>query len=131
MVAWYVKSASYVHVEVALGEVAIADSLHNLQLILGFLERFIPVRCTHMTLNDLFYTHAQLKVALVVFLAELFYWLEVNPVPSVRDVTKVPYYLTDPDSENSTLLEYVHFIGCNFMSISGLTSVYFSCILLY
>ena len=66
-----------------------ADALFNIQLILEFCFEQLPLRNTHLSLNDLFYGNALLKPNLLAFYAELFRYLEVQPLASVQDITKL------------------------------------------
>ena len=58
--------------------VGIGDSLHNLQLLIEFCAaQHLPERVLHLTINDLFHSHHDLKPNLLVFLAEMFHQFEV------------------------------------------------------
>ena len=80
-------------VEIALhSSVGIGDSLHNLQLVIEFCTQRVPERLLHLTLNDLFHTHHDLKPNLLVFLAEMFYQFEtVKPECVTGDGTYRSY----------------------------------------
>ena len=91
VVSYVITLSCGVFVDVALeGQVGIADSLYNIQLILDFCGYQLPVRIAHLGTNDFFYMPEELKPALLVTLAEIFYWFEVQHAPCVRDVSK-PY----------------------------------------
>ena len=59
--------------EIALHKsVGVGDSLHNLHLVMEFCQQHLPEHVLHLTLNDLFHMHHDLKPNLLVFLAEIF-----------------------------------------------------------
>ena len=66
----------------------VADSLYNLQLITDFCTTQLPVKVTHLSVNDLFYTASDLKPNFLAFLGDLFYYMEVEPAACVRDTSK-------------------------------------------
>ena len=78
----------------AKGDLGIADSLYNVQLVCDFCEQHIPGSLA-LTLNDLFYTHNQLRFCLLAFVAELFNKFEVHRLPIARDSSK-PYRIVHP-----------------------------------
>ena len=61
-----------------------ADAMFNIQLILEFCCESLPLKTAHLSLNDLFYTNPVLKPNLLVFIAELFYYFEIDRVHCVR-----------------------------------------------
>ena len=71
--------------DLALKElVGIADSLYNLQEVIKFCKAYLPSRCLHMTLDDLFYTNENLKPNILTFVAELFFMFEITKADCVR-----------------------------------------------
>uniref|UniRef100_A0A8C2IJD4 Calmodulin regulated spectrin-associated protein family, member 2a n=1 Tax=Cyprinus carpio TaxID=7962 RepID=A0A8C2IJD4_CYPCA len=81
----------------------LADSLHNLQLILDFCKEHLN-HCCHFNLEDMRYAHSSIKNNYLVFMAELFWWFEVvkppfvqpqvleteAPAPSLKNLPSVP-----------------------------------------
>uniref|UniRef100_A0A9J8CTP2 Calmodulin regulated spectrin-associated protein family, member 2a n=1 Tax=Cyprinus carpio carpio TaxID=630221 RepID=A0A9J8CTP2_CYPCA len=61
----------------------LADSLHNLQLILDFCKEHLN-HCCHFNLEDMRYAHSSIKNNYLVFMAELFWWFEVVKPPFVQ-----------------------------------------------
>ena len=61
-----------------------ADAMFNIQLILEFCQEHVPIKTHHLSLNDLFYTRDALKINLLEFLAELFYYFEIQPISCVQ-----------------------------------------------
>uniref|UniRef100_A0A8C1ZUG1 Calmodulin regulated spectrin-associated protein family, member 2a n=1 Tax=Cyprinus carpio TaxID=7962 RepID=A0A8C1ZUG1_CYPCA len=61
----------------------LADSLHNLQLILNFCKEHLN-HCCHFNLEDMRYAHSSIKNNYLVFMAELFWWFEVVKPPFVQ-----------------------------------------------
>nr|XP_055073771.1 calmodulin-regulated spectrin-associated protein 2a isoform X1 [Misgurnus anguillicaudatus] len=82
---------------------SLADSLYNLQLIQDFCRENFN-RCCHFSLEDMLYAHSSIKNNYLVFMAELFWWLEVvkpsfvqaqvldteAPAPTLKNLPSVP-----------------------------------------
>lgn len=64
--------------------VGIADSLYNLRLVRDFCDHHIPGKIFHLTYEDFLYMHNNLLQNVQVFLAELFYWFEVQKLDCVN-----------------------------------------------
>ncbi|ESO99189.1 hypothetical protein LOTGIDRAFT_142008 [Lottia gigantea] len=64
--------------------VGIADSLYNLRLVRTFCEKHLPSKCFHFTYEDLLYSTNKMRENIIVLLAELFYWFELNPASCVQ-----------------------------------------------
>ncbi|XP_067829185.1 calmodulin-regulated spectrin-associated protein 3 [Heptranchias perlo] len=62
---------------------SVADSLYNLQLILEFTQEYLG-NCCHLGLEDMLYTPPVLKINILTFVAELFWWFEVLKPEFVR-----------------------------------------------
>ncbi|CAL1541905.1 unnamed protein product [Lymnaea stagnalis] len=56
--------------------IGIADSLYNLRQIGEFCRNHLPWKCFMVTYEDLLYTHEVMKVNILTFLADLFYYFE-------------------------------------------------------
>ncbi|XP_061178757.1 calmodulin-regulated spectrin-associated protein 1-B-like isoform X1 [Saccostrea echinata] len=65
--------------------VGIADSLYNLRLVKEFCDNYIPGKVFHLTYEDFLYMHNNLRGNVEVFLAELFYWFELQKLDCVQD----------------------------------------------
>mgnify|MGYP005954131905 CR=1 FL=1 len=63
--------------------VGIADSLYNLRLVKEFCDNYIPGKAFHLTYEDFLYMHNNLRQNVEVFLAELFYWFEIQKLDCV------------------------------------------------
>ncbi|KAI0217425.1 Calmodulin-regulated spectrin-associated protein 1 [Lamellibrachia satsuma] len=80
----------------------IADSLYNLQLVMLFAKQHLPLPCLHMTLNDIFYAPANLKIHMLTFVAELFHSSQIDPIkcvhrnPVVRHDPGAADFMTEP-----------------------------------
>ncbi|KAJ8321922.1 hypothetical protein KUTeg_000393 [Tegillarca granosa] len=68
--------------------IGIADSLHNLRLVRSFCNKHIPVKCFHLSYEDLLYTHNDLKQNIYVMISELFYWFELKKADCVLDAQR-------------------------------------------
>ncbi|CAL8281624.1 unnamed protein product [Lota lota] len=97
---------------------SLADSLYNLQLVQDFCRDNLN-HCCHFSLEDMLYTHASIKSNYLVFMAELFWWVEVvkpsfvqprvfdpqagEPVPASRSMVPVssPVKQSDADRPHS------------------------------
>ncbi|XP_072925123.1 calmodulin-regulated spectrin-associated protein 3 isoform X2 [Hemitrygon akajei] len=55
---------------------SVADSLYNLQLIVDFTQEYLG-SCFHLALEDMLYTPPLLKINILTFVAELFWWFEI------------------------------------------------------
>ncbi|XP_067877215.1 calmodulin-regulated spectrin-associated protein 3 isoform X2 [Heterodontus francisci] len=62
---------------------SVADSLYNLQLIVDFTQVYLG-NCCHLGLEDMLYTPPVLKINILTFVAELFWWFEVLKPEFVR-----------------------------------------------
>ncbi|XP_078091032.1 calmodulin-regulated spectrin-associated protein 3 [Mustelus asterias] len=62
---------------------SVADSLYNLQLIVEFTQKYLG-NCCHLGLEDMLYTPPVLKINILTFVAELFWWFEVLKPEFVR-----------------------------------------------
>ncbi|XP_072420305.1 calmodulin-regulated spectrin-associated protein 3 isoform X3 [Chiloscyllium punctatum] len=62
---------------------SVADSLYNLQLIVEFTQEYLG-NCCHLGLEDMLYTPPVLKINILTFVAELFWWFEVLKPEFVR-----------------------------------------------
>ncbi|XP_038641001.1 calmodulin-regulated spectrin-associated protein 2 isoform X1 [Scyliorhinus canicula] len=62
---------------------SVADSLYNLQLIVEFTQEYLG-NCCHLGLEDMLYTPPVLKINILTFVAELFWWFEVLKPAFVR-----------------------------------------------
>ncbi|KAJ8321917.1 hypothetical protein KUTeg_000388 [Tegillarca granosa] len=69
-------------------DIGIADSLHNLRLVRSFCNKHIPVKCFHLSYEDLLYTHNDLKQNIYVMISELFYWFELKKADCVLDAQR-------------------------------------------
>ncbi|XP_064597596.1 LOW QUALITY PROTEIN: calmodulin-regulated spectrin-associated protein 1-like [Liolophura sinensis] len=65
----------------------IADSLFNLRLVRNFCERHLPAKIFHFEYVDLLYCHESLRQNVTAFLAELFYWFEIEKADCVTQGT--------------------------------------------
>jgi len=68
--------------------ISIADSLYNIDLVRLFCQHYLPEKCFHLTVNDIFHCVGDLKVSFIVLIAELFNWLEVKKISVCSDVRK-------------------------------------------
>jgi hypothetical protein len=68
--------------------VGIGDSLFNLGFSKLFCQRYLPEKCDHLSINDLFHSAADLKPSFIVLLAELFNCLEVRKISVSTNVKK-------------------------------------------
>lgn len=62
---------------------SVADSLYNLQLVVDFTQEYLG-NCCHLGLEDMLYTPPLLKINILVFVAELFWWFEILKPGFVR-----------------------------------------------
>ncbi|XP_025830608.1 patronin isoform X4 [Agrilus planipennis] len=62
----------------------VSESLHNIGLVQSFCQRCLPASIFHMVPEDVTYMRGSMKQNLVVFLADLFNLLEINPAKCVR-----------------------------------------------
>ncbi|XP_069783320.1 calmodulin-regulated spectrin-associated protein 3 isoform X2 [Narcine bancroftii] len=62
---------------------SVADSLYNLQLIVEFTQEYLG-SCYHLGLEDMLYTPPVLKINILTFVAELFWWFEILKPEFVR-----------------------------------------------
>ncbi|XP_078285466.1 calmodulin-regulated spectrin-associated protein 3 isoform X3 [Rhinoraja longicauda] len=62
---------------------SVADSLYNLQLVVDFTQEYLG-SCCHLGLEDMLYTPPLLKINILVFVAELFWWFEILKPEFVR-----------------------------------------------
>ncbi|XP_051897783.1 calmodulin-regulated spectrin-associated protein 3 isoform X2 [Pristis pectinata] len=62
---------------------SVADSLYNLQLIVDFTQEYLG-SCCHLGLEDMLYTPPVLKINILTFVAELFWWFEILKPEFVR-----------------------------------------------
>uniref|UniRef100_UPI00398F73E7 calmodulin-regulated spectrin-associated protein 2 isoform X2 n=1 Tax=Pristiophorus japonicus TaxID=55135 RepID=UPI00398F73E7 len=62
---------------------SVADSLYNLQLIVEFTQEYLG-NCCPLGLEDMLYTPPVLKINILTFVAELFWWFEVLKPEFVR-----------------------------------------------
>ncbi|XP_078387595.1 calmodulin-regulated spectrin-associated protein 3 isoform X1 [Cetorhinus maximus] len=62
---------------------SVADSLYNLQLIVEFTQEYLG-NCCHLGLEDMLYSPPVLKINILTFVAELFWWFEVLKPEFVR-----------------------------------------------
>ena len=91
--------------------ISIADSLYNIQLIRLFCERYLPEKCHHLTVNDIFHGVSDLKVSFVVLVAELFNWLEVKKISVCADVRKTVQTRNMTDTEGKDGVCICVFLG--------------------
>ncbi|XP_048377767.1 calmodulin-regulated spectrin-associated protein 3 isoform X4 [Stegostoma tigrinum] len=74
---------------------SVADSLYNLQLIVEFTQEYLG-NCCHLGLEDMLYTSPVLKINILTFVAELFWWFEVlkpefvqpREIPDLEDASR-------------------------------------------
>ncbi|XP_041360750.1 calmodulin-regulated spectrin-associated protein 1-like isoform X2 [Gigantopelta aegis] len=59
-------------------DLGIADCLYNLRLIKMFCEKHLPTNFFHFTYEDLLYSRVAVRENLLAFLAELFFWFEIQ-----------------------------------------------------
>ncbi|XP_058864291.1 calmodulin-regulated spectrin-associated protein 3-like isoform X2 [Acipenser ruthenus] len=76
---------------------SVADSLYNLQLIQEFCQECLG-SCCPLALEDLLYTPPVLKVNIMTFMAELFWWFEIRKPEFVNP--KEPLDLEDVSGMN-------------------------------
>ncbi|XP_017772472.1 PREDICTED: patronin isoform X3 [Nicrophorus vespilloides] len=62
----------------------VPESLHNLRLVQDFCSQCLPANVFHMMPEDITYMRGSMKQILMVFLADLFNFLEIHPVDCVR-----------------------------------------------
>ncbi|MGH0154434.1 UNVERIFIED_CONTAM: hypothetical protein FKN15_027196 [Acipenser sinensis] len=77
---------------------SVADSLYNLQLIQEFCKECLG-SCCPLALEDLLYTPPVLKVNIMTFMAELFWWFEIRKPEFVNP--KEPLDLEDVSGMNA------------------------------
>ncbi|XP_050393383.1 calmodulin-regulated spectrin-associated protein 1 isoform X2 [Patella vulgata] len=73
----------------------IADSLYNLRLVRTFCENHLPLSCFHFTYEDLLYSNNKMKENILAFIADLFYWFEINPASCVQRSTQNDQEMSD------------------------------------
>merc|ERR1719264_2395037 len=87
--------------EIAMGDPpSMSDSLCNIQLFHRFCSDSLPYSICHLSIEDIFYLHSSIKLAVSCLLADLFTALEVKPakcvaLPGVRKAIIID--LPDPD----------------------------------
>merc|ERR1719400_2302069 len=79
---------------------SMSDSLCNIQLFQRFSSGSLPYSICHLSIEDIFYLHSSIKLAVSCLLADLFTVLEVKPakcvaLPGVRKAIIID--LPDPD----------------------------------
>jgi hypothetical protein len=62
--------------------VSFEESVENLNLIKEFCERFIKTKPFYFNFEDFLYSPPTLKTNKLAFIAELFFWFEVQPLPN-------------------------------------------------
>ena len=102
--------------EITLGDPpTMSDSLCNIQLFQRFCSESLPYSICHLSIEDIFYLHSSIKLAISCLLADLFTVLEVKPakcvqLPGVRKAIIIdlpdPDRVRTPSRSNGTSLPY-------------------------
>ena len=98
--------------EISVGDPpSMSDSLCNIQLVQRFCHDALPFNLCYLSMEDIFYLHSSIKLALQCLLADLFTVLETRPVKCVSLPGKIrekiievpdPDRLKSPSRSNGT-----------------------------
>ena len=81
LIVFYTCDADFTLSDICLQEnVGFEESVENLNLIKEFCEKFIITRPFYFQFEDFLYSPLSMKVNKLAFIAELFYWFEVQPL---------------------------------------------------